>query len=540
MIFLSAILALLLCSELFLQPGRSITFDGKVHITTIAKYAESFRSGDFFPRWFDGIATLGFPLPLIAHQTTSYLGGLISWLSGNSVFAYAAVAFFSAWIANSLVYKILRLYSSPLFVSIGLCLFNFSPYRIANLYTRGALPEFSAAAGMAGVLYGIILFYRGSSASAYWIMGISIAALSLTHPMMLVISLIAIAGYWVWKHIRKFSWKSGFSISLALSIFLGLLIAGYYLFPLKIENKYFNYGSHETNLISSSFFSLEKLLGHEWKYQSSSVGPLGDMLTPGLLEFVILTMYTTVIFVRKQLGSEHGFWTLASWFTLFMISPLSKDLYAFLPIFQELQHPWRWLSLFSLTLPLVAVFLLESFRTTPLWIIILVAVGVLRIPHLFSKSTIVHDEQVYLFTRANLHTANMNPIWTGDVLSYTPNRSPVRVLEGEGEFRNVFRAHGKMSFEIFVKTPMHLNLNAFYFPGWKVRVNGLTIEPEYQDPQHRGVMLMRLPVGSFFVEAEFEETRVRKLGITLSGIGLFTFILVGVMLNRKRSQLAAT
>lgn len=535
MIFLSAILALLLCSELFLQPGRSITFDGKVHLTTIAKYAESFRDGDFFPRWFDGIATLGFPLPLVAHQTTSWGGGLISWLLGSSVFAYAIVAFLSAWISNLLVYKILRVYSNPLFVSIGLCLFNFSPYRIANLYTRGALPEFSAAAGMAGVLYGIILFQRGRS-SAYWMMGISTAALALTHPMMLVISMITAAGYWVWKQFRRGALKKIVSVPLILSVFFGLLISAYYLFPLKIENKYFNYGQHNTNLISSSFFSFEKLLGHEWRYESSSVGPLGDMLTPGLLEFFILTVFSTIAFVQKRLSSEEGFWLFVSWFALLMISPASKVLYALFPIFAELQHPWRWLSLFSLVLPIVTVFLLDFFRSTPVSMIVLISVAVLRMPYLFSKSTLVHDEQMYLYTRANLHTANMNPIWTGDVQSYIPHRSLVRITEGEGRIKNASRSHGKINFETVASTPLRLNLNTFYFPGWKIKINGQTIEPEYQDPQSRGVMLVWVPAGSSRVTAVFEETKVRKMGFLISGVGLLGFVAVGVMLNRLKKQ----
>ena len=45
------IVSFFLVADLFFHPGRSITFDGHIHITTIAQFHNALKDGEFPVRW---------------------------------------------------------------------------------------------------------------------------------------------------------------------------------------------------------------------------------------------------------------------------------------------------------------------------------------------------------------------------------------------------------------------------------------------------------------------------------------------------------
>src|SRR5258708_39401689 len=72
-----AIVSLFLVSDLFLNQGRELTFDGVIHMVTIAQFSHALAAGGFPVMWADGFANYGFLLSLFAHQFTAYFGAVL-------------------------------------------------------------------------------------------------------------------------------------------------------------------------------------------------------------------------------------------------------------------------------------------------------------------------------------------------------------------------------------------------------------------------------------------------------------------------------
>ena len=93
------IISLLFTFDLFINKGQPTTFDGPTHLTNIAQFDKAIKDGELLPRWADGFANYGMPIPIIAQQTTSYLGALFNIVLHNILLSYNMVvlvgAFFS-------------------------------------------------------------------------------------------------------------------------------------------------------------------------------------------------------------------------------------------------------------------------------------------------------------------------------------------------------------------------------------------------------------------------------------------------------------
>lgn len=151
------IIALLFVADIFFHPGRSVTYDGHVHITSIAQFYLAIKDGDFPVSWTNGFASFGYPLGLVAHQLPIYLGAFFQFFTQNPVLAYNSVAFIGVWLTLIFWYKFLRYYYSELISLTATILLALAPYRIVNLYARGALPELFASVFIPITLIGLFL-----------------------------------------------------------------------------------------------------------------------------------------------------------------------------------------------------------------------------------------------------------------------------------------------------------------------------------------------------------------------------------------------
>ena len=126
---------------LFSHPGRPATFDAPFHITNIAQFSVALKSGDFPVYWENGFANYGLPIGIVAHQLPSYLGGFFNIILNNPTLSFNLLTFFGIFFSSIFYYRFLRIYFPPLPSFLGAFLFNFAPYRILNVYIRGAEPE---------------------------------------------------------------------------------------------------------------------------------------------------------------------------------------------------------------------------------------------------------------------------------------------------------------------------------------------------------------------------------------------------------------
>jgi uncharacterized membrane protein YfhO len=77
-------------------------------------------------------------------------------------------------------------------------------------------------------------------------------------------------------------------------------------------------------------------------------------------------------------------------------------------------------------------------------------------------------------------------------------------------------------------------LSQYYFPGWKIKVNGTNTKIDYQNDL--GLMTIEVNPGVSSVEARFTNTPIRVLGnglTVVAGVGIITFLGYRKFKNKK-------
>lgn len=518
------ILALVFSLDLFLFPGRSITFDAHIHMTTFSQFAQALQDGEFPVRWADNFANYGLPLPLFAHQTTSYAGAVLTLLLGNPVLAYNLLVFLGALLSTTLFYKFLRNSVQPWPALLGTALFAVAPYRIVNVYIRGALPEFISLIFVPWILIGV----HQALVQKRWLglvnVGVATALLALTHPMLLLISCVVIIPYtlftaWPWVK----NWKPLVAVGGVAA--LGVAAASSYILPLLYDIRYTNYGSAGPEFSNNASLGFSQVFGESWSYFGPThPGPRSVPLIPGVPEMAIFLFAVLVaawLLVRhKQQAKPFLLWSGIGFLALLLLLPASALLYEYVPFLGKIQFPWRMLSAFLIVPPILFALLIDRFRAAWVGLIIISAVLLWRIPQLYGKNYLDYDLQNYAFTTANLHTNNMSTLWMGDPTEYPVQTEKLQVVSGEANIEVLSRKNASREYRVTASAPTRLVEYTFYFPGWTVYVDGQPVPVEFQDPEYRGVMTFEVPAGEHTVSVRFEDTKIRQLGMVLSGVSL--------------------
>lgn len=540
---LIVLISALLVFDLFFNNGHSAHMDGRVHITTITQFYKAMLAGDWKPMWADGFANYGMPVPLVAHQLISYLGAWITLITNNTITSWKIVALIAAILSNVIFYRFLRIYFVPLAAFVGVFLYNVAPYRILNLFIREALPEFFASVFFPLVLMALYYLIKEKKLWAIPFLVIAFTGLALSHPMMLVVSSFITVPYLLFLLKDEKDKIKQFFVSGSLMVW-GLLMAAYYLIPLQTEIKYFYYGTGN-HLTPGQTLHLKNFIDPNWYYfLDRDILNRGHFVTPGMFEVVIVSLGVLLVVWRvlknkKWRSDILDLIVAVSLLTLLFTTDYSLFFYERINILSNIQFPWRMLSLFIFLPPIIVAYILnhldkKRMQLLALGIILFFAIS--RFPQLYSKNNTAHPFSRYLFTTVNLHSTNMNTVWTGETVDYPVHPEKGGVIEGTGKITQRTLSNSWRKYTVDAQTPIRMVDYTFYFPGWKVWVDGQPVEIQFQDPDYRGVITYNVPAGKHEIYVKFTDTKVRLLGnlVTLLSVGGF---IIAYYIERKKHLL---
>ncbi|MBP7774685.1 YfhO family protein [Candidatus Woesebacteria bacterium] len=542
------IVSLISISDLFLHQGRSITFDGHIHMTTMAQFATALKDGEFPVRWSNNFANYGLPLPLFAHQLPAYSGALFILLGSSVVTAYNLTLALAICLSGIFFYIYLRKKTSEQSALIATLLFTLFPYRIINIYIRGALPEILSTVFFPLILLGIDQAFRKQKRSGSLLVFCATALLALTHPMMLLIFGMPTALYCLFSIKKRGDIRT--VLALVVSAGLGVGVASYYLIPLVLEMKYFYEGTQTaaSSFVSSAFMGVRNFFDPQWYYYLTHPGPRGNLIKFGIPELFMLLVgvVTTVFVIKNKKGTtrpELLRWSIISLIALFFLLPLSSVLYTHVPGLSEVQYPWRFLSVLQFSIPIVAALCIDHYHLqhSKLLLLGVVCFIVLRMPQLYGKNFADFPESQYYFTRSNLHSQNLNTIWSDNSEKYPVKTQQAEIISGDGVITDSTVKNASRSYEVTARSEVRLVDYTFYFPGWKVISDGTELPIEFQDMNYRGLITYVLPAGKHTVSVEYGFTKVRLVAVFLT---LASFIAAAVWIsylslpiNRRKTTL---
>ncbi|MDQ5951718.1 MAG: hypothetical protein QG639_999 [Patescibacteria group bacterium] len=504
--------------------GQPQTFDEWSHLLTLNGFYHSISHFSLPVSWVDTVSNYGSPLGQISHQTTGYLSALLFAVTQDTFLSYNLTLLLGSVIGTFLMYFFLRLHFPQLSSVAGAVLYTFAPYRIANLYVRGALPEFFSSAFIPLVAIGMHMAFIQKRISGLWIIFIGSALLSVSHPMMIVLGFCLLAIYFLYIMFSLPKNKQRIRCLLLCGFFAGLgsMVSAYYVMPLSLEIKYFHLGQIGVSQDSYWFLTPDAFFREAWNYSTpDGVGIRENRLQLGAIELFAIVAGGLLLFYKKykqqKTPSIMWWWLLAVAIFVFLMSPASTLLYKHIGVLAGIQFPWRFLITMVFMAPFFVAYLLDQLPYKKIiFIVLIVAIALLRFPQLYGKNYVAFPQSRYDFATVNPHSTNMNTIWSEKSSEYPVKKEKVEIIEGQGSISNFEYSPTFRKFTLLAETDVRLADYTYYFPGWELEVNNTPTEIVYQDPQYRGVITYRLPAGEHQVEMRYTDTKIRLVGKLLS------------------------
>lgn len=427
-------------------------------------------------------------------------------------------------------------------------LYLFAPYHSVDVFVRGAMAESWSMAWVPLVFWSIYKLIMEGGRKNIMFLAISTGLLLTSHnPLALLFSPILIFWALILVIYTK-KWKS--ILNLAIGGFWGLGLSAFFMLTVVLESQYvhietltsgyFNYLAHFANLN-------QLFISRYWGYGGSIWGPNDTMsFQVGWLHWggVLLTVPAILYFWKKDRLKSLMllFLFLAFWFATFLIHQKSNFIWERLYILQQIQFPWRILSVVIL-ISSIAIGSLFSFKVKNQFSLILLGALIIGIFVLYQGYFKI-EAPVPLTDQEKLSGALWNLERTSGIFDYLPKTAKfppggpaletIEVKKGSAQISDFKKGTNWLSFSSESTKSAKLRLPIIDFPNWKLFVDGkeITFYINNSYDNDLGQPTFEIASGKHTVFAKLFDTPVRTISNLFSLISFI--VLANFLLKLKK------
>lgn len=494
-------------------------------------------------RWVPDLGGLyGYPLFNYYAPFPYYFGEIIYLVSGNLIFSAKvmfAISFLGAYV---FMYLVASKYWGKLGGSLAGIFYSFAPYHALDLYIRGAMGELWGLMLFPAILWAVTKLKERLSIGNLLLFGLFVALLITSHNLSAMIFLPVVILWIILLFFKKKSYK--FLWLSLISIILGLTLAVFYLLPMLLEKNlvhvetttygYFGYSEH--------FKGFKKLfLDRSWGFGSSIREVPG-----GEKEKVSFQIgWIHILGWLLALVTAWKFWRKNRWVTLvilvstavvlfaiYMINPRSEFIWKIILPLKYLQFPWRFMMIIIFFISFIAgsIFLVVSnTKRYLIWAGLIFAVVIFNFSYFRPEKFLETND------KDQLSGANWDRLIKRSIFDYLPifakeppaelANSRYQVLTGDITITDFQQGTNWLGFKADTKAHTIIRLSQYYFPNWRIMVDGKEIPIDYKN-NNLGLMTFILGVGRHDVQVRLYNTPVRTLANLVTLIGfVFTISL---------------
>ena len=543
--FLGLILTLSLFWPFFAAPYFSHHDD--VQIIRLYEMDKCFKDLQIPCRWVPDLGGLyGYPIFNYYAPLPYYFGEIIYLISNSLIFSSKvmfAVSFLGSYI---FMYLFAKKFWGKIGGSMSAIFYSFAPYHALDFYVRGAMGEMWGLLFFPAILWALVRLEERLSIGNVLLLSLFITGLLTSHNLSVIMFAPVLA---VWflilffkKRNLKFAWIG------LLSIVFGILLSAFYLLPMIVEKGlvhidtttygYFGYTEHFKGL-------RELVIDREWGWGSSiREVPGGEKekisFQMGWIHVLgaLLSVYAGWVLWKKKKWEFLivGISLILMFGAAFMIHPRSEPIWKLFEPFKFLQFPWRWLIIVTLLSSFLAgaiVFVLEKKKIVySVWGLLVLLVV------LYSFSFFRPEKFIQTSDKELLMGENWDRQIKRSIFDYLPiyakeppaelAKSRYEILTGETAVLDFKEGSNWLSFKTDTKSHTIIRLSQYYFPDWKIFVDGKEAKVEYKD-NSLGLMTIILGEGKHEVFGKLYDTQIRVISnlITLLSLGVFAVLFIG-------------
>lgn len=527
------LLSLSLLWPLFAAPY--FTHHDDVQIIRLYEMDKCFKDGQIPCRWVPDLGGLyGYPLFNYYAPLPYYFGELVYFITNNliiSVKVMFAVSFIGAYV---FMYLLASKFWGKMGGALSGIFYSFAPYHALDFYIRGAMGEMWALMFFPAIFWTLVKLEEKTNIFNLSLLAIFFFALTVSHNLsamiFLPVVLLWIVLLFIKRRNKKFLWLC-FG-----SIILGVVLSAFYLLPAFFEKNlvhlesmvggYFSYTEH--------FKGFRKLfLQRYWKYGSSIrevPGGERDGLSyqigwVHLLGWLLAAVAAKTLWKKnRSLSSAIIFGSFVLLLAVFMINPRSEFVWKAIDPLKYLQFPWRFLLIiiFFVSFLSGSSMLVNFKRKNLLWIALVFLVVILNFSYFKPEKFIQTDDEKLLKgqdwdRQIKRSIFDYLPIYAQEPPAELA-KERYEILTGDSQIFDFKEGTNWISFKTETRSHTIIRLSQYYFPDWKIYVDGQEVRMEYKN-NSLGLMTIILGKGDHTVYARLYDTPIRSIANIISLVG---------------------
>ena len=521
------VLSMLPLLSLFITDKLVHTHDGLVHLPRMAAYYKALLDGQIPPR-FAGDLNYGYGMPLFIfiYQFPYIVASLLLAIGSSLVEAFKITLSLSYIFSGIFMWLFAReFFKSDKKAFLVTIFYQFNTFRFVELLVRGSFGEVYTYTFLPLVLYGLVRLFNKLSFANVVLTSMAVALLIISHNSvsLLFFGVAVLFLIFFGKNIRNTIW-GGISLS------LGLGLSAFYWVSAMVEHKY-TYGDLFMQSIYLEHFPpfLQILVPNLTNIKSLQTGGIVTQL--GIMQVIVMLAVLGAAYEALKKGKRLSriivFGLLIVLGALFFMQPVSMLLWERISLLRQFQFPWRFLSLTTFAIAMMAPVLLIKKKVVYVSIILLTVItsAYYWIPSLGLDT--IKEEKYWNFPKTTTYWGETDVIWSEGPASSYPV-SPVEIIAGEGIVTNYVKRSNMHTYDVEATQESRLVDHTQYFPGWRVLVDGKKRDIEFQDFSWKGQITYSVPEGKHHVEVRFGKSKVRYIADMTTVFSFIVIFFIGI------------
>ncbi len=522
------------------QKGIYNSHDGEVHVARIAQFRQALEDGQLPVRWLGNWNFgYGYPALVYAYSLPYYIGTLLKQLNLSYEEIYKVLIFSSLFFSGLTFYYFSRNYFPKTASIIGSLFYISAPYRLADIYERGALAECLSFIFLP-LLFLVVKFLKKEYFGGFLVTSLIVFAVLTTHALTLLVFLPFLLLFWILE-IKK---DRVLAAKLLFALLFGVLLSAFQILPMIFEQKYVELDKTYFNIFQGTFISINQLLRIPKEGVNIGTGiQLGLAQSSVILLSLVLAGYEFL--ARRSFDKFTIFFLITSLVAALLTLDISKSVWLTFKPLTTVLFPWRFLTLTTFSAAILASLLTNRFvNSIYSFIIMLILIFIALYP-----SRHYWKGQGWHTFENNYYQSYPDPLKLDNY--YLPKGlranlqelqlEPVSAVDGDGVVSLLKKQSNLITTQISSTHASKIQFHTMYFPGWTLSIdnkqsfsaNKKTEKTEIikDYPNLEGIIVAQVPKGNHIVTLEFMETPLRRAANLLSLFGFM--VLVAIVLARN-------
>lgn len=488
---------------------------------------------------------LGYPIFAYYSPLPYYAGGVLYALGVDAYIATKIMFMIGFILAAVLSFMLFASQYGVLSGLLGSVIFSYAPYHAVQLYVRGSVGEYWAAAFVPLFLMGILGIKSKNRYTGIFMGSVGLACIVLSHTILGVLTLLVASLFFAGEYIRQLVARKvqldifvkGFAV-----VMFGLGLSAFFWLPAFIEMP----TTSVTAMIQSAqtgfydhFLCPIQLWNSPWGFGGSSAGCIQDGMSFKLGKLHILFALASILlflyerYRRTRAGGVLYPVSLVVLILTFLgMLPVSEPFWKLLSFTSFIQYPWRLLTIAMFALGGLGAYVITCLRGS---FVRFAAAAVLIGLTIYINAKNFVPNYIYEPDRAVLNTSEDLLFRVSKISDeYLPSiilkpqslaEVPTSLVSATaGADINIQKQTATYaSISVSHDTDHAIIIQKAYIPGWKFWIDDVVEKPVII----RGLPSISLKKGSHMVTMEYKNTAAKSQGEIIS---IMTILLLGGLL----------